>query len=260
MKNLGFRKYHGDGVAADWQRVLVMQEICDQVNGVTTAKPYSLDLANKSIVYQRIDFPAPLIRFVGDTCVFEELARLLVHMHRTPFMPTAWRGSAEPCPLPELGVSADDVAMLHRSMPPGWIHADFWHGNVFHKPAGGFVVVDPVPARFTPFTSYLFGCGALDVASMYMGLLLCHPLHRQLRLDVSRYLRAGEAFLHAYLEEVDASSPEMLGAVRKLSRILALRFIDGYSQRLTPALVWAKRHAAERIVRRVDRMIDWGIG
>ena len=258
MKDAGFRKYHGDGVDVDWQRVLVMQEICDQVDGVTTAKPYSVDLANKSIVYQRIDFPAPVIQFVGDTRVFEELARLLLRMHRTHLAGTAWQGSTEPCPLQQLGVSAHDAAMLHQTMPPSWIHADFWHGNVFHEPAGGFVVIDPVPTRFAPFRRYLFGCGALDVASMYMGLLLCHPLHRQLRLDVSRHLRAGEAFLHAYLEEVGASSAGLLDAVRALSRLLALNFIDGYSQRLTPSLAWAKRHAAERIVRRVDCLIDWG--
>ncbi len=258
MSEIEFRKDHGDNVEADWQRVLALQEICDQVDGVTTAKPRSMDVVGKLIVYEHVDFPTPIIQFVGNDHVFERAGRLLARMHRARFTVDRRYFSPGAYPLAELGVSDNDAAILQNAIPSGWFHADFWHGNVFCEPDGAFVIIDPVPARFTLSPNYIFGCGALDVASMYMGLLFCHPLQRQARLAVGRYLHSGEVFIDAYLEETGVRSSVVSGAVHRLSRFIALRFIGSYAQRLAPPLASIKHRVAMRILRRVDNMIDWG--
>ncbi|NII11440.1 hypothetical protein [Oleiagrimonas sp. C23AA] len=252
-----YRKYHGGSLSSDWHRLLALQSICDHVPGVRTARPREIVPACQSVDYDYLDFPPGLLRFVDSDDVFVRLGQLLAQMHRTPVVLDTQYLNPDPFPLEELDISEHDVQVLQRKIPPGWLHSDLWHGNVFFDRSDGFVIIDPLPARFLGPHGYILGNGAMDLASMHMGLIFCHSLCSQLLLDVDRLLRAGEVFINSYLQEADVCVPGVLGAVLRLSRVMALRFIESYALRLSWPIAKLKYRMAEKTLARVDERLDW---
>lgn len=251
-----YRKFHGVYVESDWERLRALRQICDQVEGVSTPLALSVDAADQSILYEYATFPIPLVERVDDGKIFSSLGRLLARMHQASFSIELGHFSDNPYPLDTFGMSADELALLQAVIPVGWFHSDFWHGNVFF--GTDMVIIDPLPARRWLFEDrYIRASGALDLASMYMSLLLCHPLHKQVWLDIDPYIHAGDMLLEGYLSEVAVDSDVARRTIRKLSRIVGLKFVDGYARRLARPLALVKRKVALKILHRVDEKIHW---
>lgn len=253
MTSQKYRKTHGRSAASDWERVKILDSICSQTEGVVTPKPCRLNADEGTIDYELCRFPKPLIQLVGNDDVFSKLGSLLARMHFQDFSATQHSFDAAPYPLQEFDLLQQDQELLAESFKVGWLHGDFWHGNVFSNMDDDFVILDPIPAQFTLNPAFIRASGALDVAFMRMSLLFCHPLRIQFGLDFPAHYKAAEAFTEAYLETVGCqSTAELRRAIDCLTRAIAIRFINGYTKRLIWPLATAKKHLARRHLRQFD--------
>lgn len=254
MTARNYRKTHGRSATIDWERVKILDSICSRVEGVTTPKPRHLNAAEGTIDYEFYRFPKPLIQLVGNDDTFSKLGNLLARMHFQSFSANPHSFDPAPYPLQEFGLSQQDQNLLAESFKVGWLHGDFWHGNVFYNMDGDFVIIDPIPIRLTLNPGFIQAPGALDVAFMRMSLLFCHPLRKQFGLDFPAHYGAAEAFTKAYLETVGCrSTAELQGAIDRLTRAIAVRFIDGYKKRLIWPVATAKQHLAQRLLGQFDQ-------
>tara|TARA_Y100001968_G_scaffold254876_1_gene240888 strand:+ start:465 stop:1244 length:780 start_codon:yes stop_codon:yes gene_type:complete len=245
-----FRKYHGRHVQTDWHRIQILRHICSRVDGVETISPVRVVTDQQSIDYEFVELPSDLGKLVTEERLFDSLGRLLTRMHQQPVKADQALFAQGPYPLNNWGLEKEHIEVLERNLPIGWLHCDLWHGNVFWRPKFGFLIIDPLPGRFTLRQGYVRGCGAIDLASMHMGLLLSHPLHKLIRFDIERHTRAAEVFIQAYLDEAGALTPQVLRAVRNLSYRMALRFINSYEGRLAWPVALVKRRRATNILNR----------
>lgn len=259
MNKVFYRKKHGSKVREDWERVLLLMKACVRVEGVMTPVARDADDSTQTIVYDYHTFPQPLIERLDDEIAWVRTGEALARLHEAKLVIEGHQFSIQPYPLEQFCASAEDRVLLNGELNPGWFHGDFWHGNVFVDEAGEVIVIDPIPNEVVFSHGYIRASGCLDVAYMYMSILVCHPLRRQMKIDVGSHISAAESFLSAYLRVRGKDSDELMSAIRRLSRILAIKFIEGYDRRLSWPLARIKRVLVHRIVGMVDASVKWEI-
>ena len=251
-----FVKNHGPSIEYDLPRLEVLAHICEQVAGVMTARVLHADMPRQKVVYERLVLTEPMESKIDDLEIMSRVGRLLANMHTAEFTVTP-DFSAEPYPLESLGIDQHDAKVLSEALPPGWFHSDFWHGNVFVPDVGNIVVIDPLPAAFMFSRKYILASGALDVAMMYMGLLIRNPLLMQCFLSVPNHMAAAETFLMSYLEQRDACSMKIISVLRKVIRCLAEKWISEFSARLVWPICAAKRTLATKSILAMEKTEAW---
>lgn len=257
MSASSFTKWHGPTVERDSRRLEALAQVCDQVEGVTTAAVRQVDLLRQEIVYEYLELAKPLGRITRNPNVFALVGRVLAGMHTARFSVEEFGFSPRPYPMSSIGVAPTDAVSLEQALPPGWFHADFWHGNVFALRDGKIAVIDPIPpAGFFP-RKYILACGALDVAMMYMALLTVNPLLRQLTMSVSERLEAAETFLAAYLRARDAYSEGVVASVRRVAHHLSEAWVRRSTDRLAYPVHFLKKIAIAKTVSTVDGVVGW---
>lgn len=257
MSAPSFTKWHGPTVERDSRRLEALAQVCRQVEGVTTAAVRQVDFRRQEIVYEYLELATPLGRITRNSDVFALAGRLLARMHMARLSIDEFDFSPKPYPLTSIGVATADAVSLEHALPPGWFHADFWHGNVFALPDGRIAVIDPIPpAGFFP-RKYILACGALDVAMMYMTLLTVNPLVTQLTMSVSERLEAAETFLAAYLRARNAYSEGVVASVRRVAHHLSEAWVRRSAGRLAYPVHILKKIAITKTVSTVDRVVGW---
>ncbi|WP_312224263.1 hypothetical protein [Stutzerimonas nitrititolerans] len=251
-----FVKNHGPSIEYDLPRLEVLAHICEQVAGVTTARVLHADMPRQKVVYERLVLTEPMESKIDDLEIMSRVGRLLANMHTAEFTVTP-DFSAEPYPLESLGIDQHDAKMLTEALPPGWFHSDFWHGNVFVLDVGNIVVIDPLPAAFMFSRKHILASGALDVAMMYMSLLLVHPLLKQFFLSAPPHMAAAEKFLMSYLEQRDACSKQIVTSLRRVIRCLAEIWVSKLSARLVWPICAAKRTLATKSILAMEKTEEW---
>lgn len=259
MSALFYRKKHGPTIREDWERVQLLTKACAGMNGVMTPAAREADESAQTIVYDYHAFPLPLIERLDDKMAWVRTGEALARLHEAKLVIEGHQFSMQPYPLEQFCASAEDRVLLNGELNPSWFHGDFWHGNVFVDETGEVIVIDPIPNEVVFSRGYIRASGCLDVAYMYMSILVCHPLRRQMKIDFGPNIAAAESFLSAYLHVRGKETVELMSAIRRLSRILALRFIDGFDSRLSFPLARVKRVLAHRIVGMVDASVKWEI-
>lgn len=258
MNATRFVKHHGPSIECDLPRLEVLAQVCEQVEGVTTARVLHADIARQKVVYERLALTEPVTSKTDDLEVMSRVGKLLANMHTAEFFVTP-DFSTEPYPLESLGIAQHDARILTEALPPGWFHSDFWHGNVFVLDAGNIVVIDPLPATFMFPDKHILASGVLDVAMMYMSLLIRHPLLRQRFLSVPLHISAAEAFLMSYLEQRNACDIQIISPLRRVILTLAEKWISAFSTRLAWPICTAKRSLATKSILAMEKSEEWMI-
>lgn len=256
MNANSFVKHHGPLIAQDLPRLEVLSYICEQVEGVTTARVLHVDKRRHTVTYEHLTLKEPMNSKAEDLDAMSKVGRLLANMHAAKF-PIPNELSEEPYPLESLGIDYRDAKILAKALPPGWFHSDFWHGNVFTPDGSNIMVIDPLPAAFMFSRKYILASGALDVAMMYMSLLLLHPLIKQYFLSVPTQMTAAETFLTSYLEQRDACSKQVVVALRRVILRLADTWISALSTRLAWPIYTAKKARATQLIVNLKESEEW---
>ena len=251
-----FVKHHGPLIAQDLPRLNALNCICEQLDGVTTARVLYVDERRHTVAYEHLDLKDPMNSKADDPEVMSNVGRLLAKMHTTNF-PVPNDLSNEPYPLESLGIGYRDAKILADALPPGWFHSDFWHGNVFTPNDSSIVVIDPLPAEFMFSRKFVIASGALDVAMMYMSLLLRHPYLKQCFLSTPTQITAAEFFLRSYLEQRDACSTRVIESLRRVILCLADIWVSALPTRLTWPIYAAKQARASQLIRALERSEQW---
>lgn len=245
-----FFKHHGRFAAEDFGRVQMLAAVCDVVPGVRTTQPLALDLDAGVIAYGYEKFPPPLTEAFGDAARFSRLGELLAAMHEVVIPCERYGLSGDVVSLSAIGIPPEDADFLERSFPAGWVHGDFWQGNVFLDGAGGFLVVDPILPAWNPLRATGVGrvraSGALDLSSMWVGLQFCHPLRRELLLRREVIVRSFDAFLGGYLAARGVEADAVMRPLRKLFEATASHYIGSIGRRSVPVVSHLKTYFARR--------------
>lgn len=254
-----FRKKHGDSLLNDWQRLLALEQVCEKVDGAMTPKALRNDLKTSTIIYEHWALHTPLASLVGHPYIYTRVGQILAKVHREPFDIDMRTFSRAPYPLLEIGIDPRDADILDAYFPPAWFHGDFWHGNVFIQPNDNVVIIDPLPSQYMLNTKHICAPAYLDIAFMYMSIIFCHPLRKQIYIDIDKHILAAEHFLEGYIQEQKITCPEVLNSIRRVSRVLALRFIRGHLSRLRWPLSSIKYFIALQTLYLTDKKINWEI-
>lgn len=256
MNANNFVKHHGPVIAQDLPRLNALNYICEQVDGVTTARVLHVNEHRHTVTYEHLILNEPMNSKIDDLEVMSKVGILLAKMHTTEF-PVPNDLSNEPYPLESLGIDYRDAKILADALPPGWFHSDFWHGNVFTPNNSNIVIIDPLPAEFMFSRKFVIASGALDAAMMYMSLLLLHPLLKQYFLSTPTQVAAAETFLTSYLEQRDACSTRVVESLRRV----ILRLADIWISALPTRLIWpiyaAKKARAGQLILTLERSEQW---
>jgi hypothetical protein len=252
-----FTKRHGPAVAEDSVRLRILDDVCDQVDGVVAPDVLHVDEARGCIDYQYMDLSVPFAACLGDQEVAQELGQVLAAMHAVRPRDLG-ELSLDPLPLPLIGIIGRDAELLTEALPPGWFHSDFWHGNVFVLANGELAVIDPLPPRFLLPGQYVLASGAADVVTMYMSLVARHPLVRQLTLPLRPRLDSAEAFLDAYLIARGVRHGEVAETIRRSALAFAQIWMEKSVNRLSWPVYKMKRAALARVMRELNtRGREW---
>lgn len=249
-------KRHGVHVRRDWERVRRFAEIVESVEGLSTARPLACDPKRGEIVYERLSDPIALSALTGTDehrALLVRAARLLAGFHRIPVPGIAG------LPPREQGIDAfalgpDDCVTLRNTLPSGFFWGDCWQGNVLLS-AGELHFIDPLPNRWLFDKDAMTANGGIDLAMLYMSVFFCFPLRRLFRLDVQAHVVAAEEMLAAYLSAAGAHGAK--GAIRRLARLIAVRYIETCHLRLPAPIAAARRYTSGRILRLLDDVLDW---
>lgn len=252
-----FKKEHGKSVLLDWQRLIVLQQLCDQLENIITPTALRIEIPTSAIIYEHWNFPVTLISLIDSPDIYGLIGRALAQLQNVPVDLELDSFSSESYPLQQLGIKYKDADIMNSYISTGWFHGDFWHGNTFVLPDNQVIVIDPLPnpTMFTP--KYIRASGGLDAAFMYMSIIFCLPLREQITMKIHQHIHAAESFLEGYLYEKNISCPHLKKSIRCTSRTLALRFIEGYSYRLSYPISVAKKLASKRILQATDQKINW---
>lgn len=256
MNATRFVKHHGPSIECDLPRLEVLAQICEQVEGVTTARVLHADIPRQKVAYERLALTAPMTSKTGDLEAMSRIGRLLANMHTAEFSVTS-NFNTEPYPLASLGIAQHDARILNEALPPGWFHSDFWQGNVFVQDAGNIVVLDPLPAAFMFPGEHILASGALDVAMMYMSLLIRHPLLTQRFLSFPLHMNAAETFMMSYLEQRNAYDTQVISPLRRVILALAENWISAFSTRLAWPICAVKRNLAAKSILAMEKSEEW---
>lgn len=247
-----FIKRHGTQTDRDWCRVQYLVNACDATPGLDTARPLWRDAERGMIGYEHLDRLRPTPRDL------EQLAKRMLRigaalflLHSAP-IPAAL-AAVSVYPLTDFDLTTADTVSLN-GLPTGLFHGDCWHGNFFERDTD-LVVLDPLPNPHLFKTEHMIACGAIDLATMYMSLAICHPLLRQATVKPARYLEAGEALLQGYFGASGCYGAR--AAVLRLSRQISLRFISSYRFRLAWPIWQLKTIASNSILSTLDTHIEW---
>lgn len=257
MTTSGFVKYHGSAVLEDRWRLEALSQVCDRVDGVITARVLSVDARRQEIVYERLSLETSLGLMVGRPEMFGKVGALLARMHMAEFSVDGAGFSKESCPMGLLGIDQATEKFLSEAIPAGWFHGDFWHGNVFILDDQRVAVIDPIPADFMMSPQYIRACGALDVAMMYMSILVVHPLSKQLTLNVAPQITGAEAFLEGYLRCRGMYTSDLVHSLRRASCVLSRQWMRRSSGRLAWPVYLLKSWAMSGLVSRVGKVTAW---
>lgn len=253
-----FVKHHGPSIERDLARLKALSQICDQVEGVTTARVLHADFKRQKVSYERLPLKEPITSKTDDLESMARVGKLLAKMHTAKFSVTP-EFSTEPYPLESLGIAKHDAIILNEAFPPGWFHSDFWHGNVFTQDADNIVVIDPLPATFMFSGKYIIASGVLDVAMMYMSLVITHPILRQRFICIPLQVRAAEAFFMSYLKQRNVCDIRVINALRRVICIIAEKWISAISTRLAWPLCIAKKSLATKSILTMEKCEEWMI-
>lgn len=252
-----FIKKHGDSLLSDWQRLCALEQICGQLDGVITPTALRMEIQTATIAYEYCNFPAPLISQVSNPGVYWHVGRTLAKMHGTQFNIDMKSFHCGPYPLQSIDIKQKATDTIEASLPTGWFHGDFWHGNVFVLPSQEVIVIDPLPSPLIFPQRHIRASGGLDAAFMYMSIIFCLPLRDQLTININQHIKAAESFLAGYLSEKSISCQKVAQSIRYASRALAIRFIHGYPHRLPYPTSLAKKLTALGTLYLIDKKINW---
>lgn len=157
-----FTKQHGEFLIPDSRRLRILSEVCDQVDGVITARVLGVNEVQGTIDYEFLDLSSPLTLEMGNSDLFGRVGRVLARMHAASFTFSPEEFRSEPLPMCYMGVEEKDARLLSEALPVGWLHSDFWHGNIFLLSCRSLAVIDPLPASFFFPSGFILASGAVD--------------------------------------------------------------------------------------------------
>jgi hypothetical protein len=247
-----FIKEHGPSVSEDWARVGDFARVVACVEGLCTAQPLWLDEGSQRIGYQWLRLrPVIGLRPAVLAAQLRRFGVLLAALHAVD-VPAPGLAAY---PLASLGLAKPEIALLGARLPCGLFWGDCWHGNVFRGDGAAICVIDPLPNRWVFEPGYRLANGVIDLAMLHMSLFFCHPVARLLAMDPHRYEPPASALLQGYLDAVGAA--ELAPLVKRVSRTLAIRYIEGYRRRLARPLAELKVWRSHRILRMLDGTLAW---
>jgi len=248
MKNNKYVKIHGPSINNDWDRVNILYDICEKIDKVETSIPIRKNQHKKAIEYDYIHFPPNIIKYINTPDIWKRVAIALCKIHNIEINYEKYRVNKQPYPLQELGLSNTESEYLNKFLPICWFHGDFWYGNVFVESENTVIVIDPIPSQHLFSSKYFFSSVAVDVAMMYMSILIVHPLHRQIYIDIKKHICAAETFLTTYLEEIGCKDEQTVLIIRKLAKFLAIKHTDAYRNRLLYPLAVVKTYFSSKMI------------
>jgi|LNAP01.1.fsa_nt_gb hypothetical protein len=254
-----FVKYHGPHLAEDHARAQHWWAICEMVEGLNAPRPISLDPSRGEIAYEWMDgLHRMLLPAKGATQRVEQLGRLLARVHAESRSASTDLVDSAPPYMPEhLGLPAGKAEVLRHHFPTVFFHGDCWHGNVFWRDDGSFVMLDPIPNPWLFDRSRWRACAAIDLAMMHMSLFLCHSALAHLLRGMGAYHQLAESLLSGYSAAGGASGADWKRPLLSLSRIIAKRHVSAYRQRLARPVATLKTGIGRRVVGKLDGEIAW---
>lgn len=246
-----FLKYHGPTVQEDWQQVVTLERLTNEIPEILTAKPLRFDLENEYIWYEWLGDMPSLMSLQGDELdeVVCRAGRTLAQVHAAsanePVVDSA--RSIKVLPLGMFDVNESDARKIEARLPISFFHGDCWHGNVLVNSNLDCVLIDPIQSP------WLFGkerfdraSGIVDLATLHMSLLVSMKIMPLLRIDVDKQLALGELLLDSYLQQFDANS--LRNQVLKLSNSIAIKYVSSYPVRINYLVGWVKIWLSRRVI------------
>lgn len=252
----GFFKRHGVHVQRDWIRVQRFHEIVQSVPDLHGARPLACVPESQGIAYELLPDHVALAALTGSSDHRGQLvraAKLLAAFHAVSVSDAGVAGPRVQR-LDVFDLAREDCATLEAAMLPGFFWGDCWQGNILLA-ARKVYFIDPLPNRWLFDPEADVASGAIDLAMLYMSVFFCHPLSRLMRLDVRSLIDAADAMLDAYVTTASAQGTEV--AVRRLARLLAVRYIDTCRLRLPAPVAIARRWVSRSILHSLDGILDW---
>lgn len=262
MKRVGdtFVKYHGPPIDDDWIRVNALAELTAKVAELQTAKPVAINASQQQIVYTWLGNLPRMISLPHERLLHAavQLGAGLAEIHRQGRNCTALSSIAhlERISLKEFGIDDALQAQVDSLIPTGFFHGDCWHANVLVGTDGKLVLIDPIQSPWLFGQQRFFlASGIADLATLHMSLIVSYRLHDLVRVNVDQRLEVGEKLIQSYLGQFDATA--LRGAVLKLSRAIAIRYISSYPTRINFLVGKVKQVLSQRKIETIDKILDW---
>lgn len=255
-----FVKHHGCGVEKDWLKVNALAELAGSVASIRTARPVSIDRNKQEIRYEWLGELPLLVHLPHRELMsaLKEFGQGLAEIHeKGTDCPTLKSQSDLPAlELETFEISEAATKRMRTHLPTGLFHGDCWHANVHIGDSNECVLIDPVqsPSMFGT-TEYVLANGVVDLATFHMSLLLGYPLSELVKLDLLQKIHAGEVLLESYLQHFNATHlrPDVLA----LSRIIAVRVMNAYPERVNFLVAKIKFRLSRHIIKRTDKALGW---
>lgn len=242
-------KFHGGTLRTDWIRARRLFDACRQLDGLEAAEPLSVDGTNETITYRRVQQLIPYLPHVlEDPRRARAAGRLLAELHHVDVDNTEESRRHANRWLNGLGVLHEDIQKISSLFNRGLVLTDCWHGNIFWKPDGTLVVLDPLPVlpnlKLTPFYAY----GVVDIAMLHMSHFFYHGIMRSvLTAPHRRYAECAHELIASYSQETRCD-PRL---ITRVSSQIAANHIRFYRHRLWAPLATIKTQAASRIFKSI---------
>lgn len=249
-----YPKSHGEFARADWDRVKLFASICARIDGVVAAEPIWMNEAEGVIGYKKISDLLPCLRHARLDATMFKIGATLASIH----MCTVEEGLRDSLifPIEMLVAEQATVRVLRENFPVGFVHGDFWHGNVFSVKNDKLAILDPLPNwHILGMKNFVGGSGCIDLSMMYMSIFFCHPLRKLMFVNPRKLLIAANALLDGYFFATGCSSARE--AALSLARTLAVRHIASYKTRLARPIAMMKTPIAHKLLERVDKETGW---
>lgn len=250
-----FHKEHGKETERDWQRVNFLYQQCKESDFFFAPKPISK--TTQLIMYEKLNDLSPLLNRDKNLQIdFYQLGFELAKLQHVTYSNIPL-GSGNEKSLYLLGLNKAECDYLNRIVPITFFHSDLWHGNILQSTKKKLVILDPCPTLlFKDFGESLYANGVVDIATLHMSILLVHPLSSQLTQNNNELLKKSDALLMGYLAYFPENK-QIKQLIMKISYNLALRFVNGYKERLIWPLAQFKTFLANKNITHFNDKISW---
>lgn len=246
-KDTIFVKNHGLQVDADWERINRFYLAAGQTASIVAPKPLEKRSSAGEIAYPRLDCSRPIFnQGRQNPMTFQRFGAALFELHSATNEDSVSLDERVKA-LVRFGLSPTPARILASSFPNGLCHGDCWHGNVFCKSEGRFIVLDPIPAPLMIEWMPNSAPGCIDLAYFCTSLFLGHRLIAFPKLDTNLLNHFASLTVRGYFMYHKKAVPytEFYALCARISEL----WIAQFQARLTFPVRLAKEYLSHLLVK-----------